>query len=141
MTLATVGLARNETIVLEQQIGGPGGGEWVSDAAGRSASKNGISLSLTKNGTTIVQNKNIKAKTGTGSGRHSPATVSAGIMTRGREKKEGRAPGTCGLSNLGNTCYMNSALQCVRSVEELTRYFIGTLRFASQVTSWANFLI
>jgi ubiquitin carboxyl-terminal hydrolase 4/11 len=125
MTLNTAGLARDETIVLEEQIGGPGGGEWVSDSAGRTASKNGIPLSVTKNGTTVIQNKNIKPKTSSGSGRHSPAPISGGIMTRGREKKEGRALGRCGLSNLGNTCYMNSALQCVRSVEELTRYFIG----------------
>ncbi|KAI9864016.1 MAG: CSN-associated deubiquitinating enzyme Ubp12 [Trichoglossum hirsutum] len=125
MNLATAGLGRNETIVLEEQIGGPGGGEWVSDAAGRSASRNGIPLSVTKNGTTIIQNKSTKPKSGTASGRLSPVPVSGGIMTRGREKKEGRVLGTCGLSNLGNTCYMNSALQCVRSVEELTRYFIA----------------
>lgn len=57
------------------------------------------------------------------SGRSSPAP--SGPMTRGRTQKSGKVLGTVGLSNLGNTCYMNSALQCVRSVEELTKYFLS----------------
>ncbi|XP_053572728.1 ubiquitin carboxyl-terminal hydrolase 15 [Bombina bombina] len=34
-------------------------------------------------------------------------------------------PGLCGLSNLGNTCFMNSAIQCLSNTSPLTEYFLN----------------
>ena len=37
---------------------------------------------------------------------------------------KGAAAGLCGLQNLGNTCFMNSGLQCLSNIPELTKYFL-----------------
>jgi ubiquitin carboxyl-terminal hydrolase 4/11/15 len=41
-----------------------------------------------------------------------------------------RIPGTLGLGNMGNTCFMNSALQCLVHTPELTDYFMSTYMHA-----------
>ena len=120
-TIDLVGLRRDEVVVLEEQVQGPGGGEWVSDAV--ATMTNGISGNVKKTGASTAKGSLLPGNS-IASGRSSPAP-STGMMTRGRAQKNGRIRGTVGLGNLGNTCYMNSALQCLRSVEELAPYFIS----------------
>jgi ubiquitin carboxyl-terminal hydrolase 4/11/15 len=114
-TMAVAGFFRDMTMLLEEQLGGPAGGEFQSDSKAR-----------------VTKLLNTKSTSGASSGRTSP--VPSGMMTRGRTRKDGKTRGTVGLSNLGNTCYMNSALQCIRSVEELAVYFLSK-RFKKEINN------
>ncbi|KAK4694285.1 hypothetical protein P7C71_g3269, partial [Lecanoromycetidae sp. Uapishka_2] len=86
-TLDFVGLRQDEVIVLEEQIGGIGGGEWVSDNALAKARQAGVPISVTKSGTTTVQNASLKPGAHTS---RSSSPAAGGMMTRGRQAKNGR---------------------------------------------------
>ncbi|KAI2637370.1 UCH-domain-containing protein [Xylaria nigripes] len=110
-TLRSLGIAKDQPIVLDPH---EEGSHWTSNFVPSDA----MALPTRTNSTTALTVQN-HAPQGE---RTSPAPN--GPVTRGRVTKSGRTLGCVGLTNLGNTCYMNAALQCLRSVEELTKYFL-----------------
>lgn len=114
-SLSLVGLAVDQTLVLDEQVDRD---SYVSTFRGGAIKDNNKPIVNRGSPASLAaQNR------GNASGRSSPALQ--GPQTRGRlQQKPGRTIGCVGLQNLGNTCYMNSALQCLRSVEELTKYFL-----------------
>ena len=126
LTVGAVGFLETQTLVLEELL--------KEGSVASRIQKNSAMSSPRSSPTKTAPSTTLGVGRFNQSASNNRRSPTQGIMTRGRSNKTAKKKGTVGLANLGNTCYINSALQCIRGVEELTLYFLRKYPILSSIS-------
>ncbi|CAF0789747.1 unnamed protein product [Adineta steineri] len=63
-----------------------------------------------------------------------PPITSENKKKRKKHQQKSNKPGLCGLTNIGNTCYMNSAIQCLSNIPKFTKWAQAQKLPSDQIT-------
>ncbi|GFR98798.1 ubiquitin carboxyl-terminal hydrolase 15, partial [Elysia marginata] len=127
-TLQNAGLYPGQVIVIEVQNED---GSWPRQQKTTSSyNSNYPSTRFSSAGSSSAFDSSISSNQQTSSAgmRYNSSAINSFYSTRNGYDRSGgnNKPGLCGLANLGNTCFMNSALQCMSNVPQLTEYMLGS---------------
>ncbi|KAM8866954.1 ubiquitin carboxyl-terminal hydrolase 4 isoform 1-T1 [Synchiropus picturatus] len=135
-TVQDAGLFQGQVLVIERKNED---GTWPRQTShSKSASASSRSLTtapkLSSNSAASISSTVTNGDNGCGPGYSLNNSTSSGNSRLGsynsysssyNYRESNSQPGLCGLSNLGNTCFMNSALQCLSNASPLTDYFLN----------------